>query len=155
MRLTIIVSDKKVCNDELCYDNLVWEGTPADIHALQWYDNIGWIEFVDGIMPNQEITVLPDWANNALAAWVAENTKPAPDPIPPTAEDNKYTASQKLYMTDWTTIPDVSDPTKSNPHLGNADEFIAYRNQIRAIAINPVAGFIDWAVEPQAVWINT
>lgn len=156
MRIVIVPSDGKVCNDDVCYENLIWQGTPPDVHALQWFDtNTGWIEFVDGIAPNENITVLPEWADNAIAAWTAENTKPVPDPLPPTAEQNKATASQKLYDTDWTTIPDVSDPAKSNPHLGNVDEFIAYRNQIRAIAINPVEGYIDWAVEPKAVWITS
>ena len=50
----------------------------------------------------------------------------------------KETASQLLYKTDWTTIPDVADPTKSNPYLMNQAEFIAYRSQVRQLAVNPV-----------------
>jgi hypothetical protein len=154
MKLTIIPSDKAVYEDGLCYSDLVWEGTPLDVHALQWKDGAGWIEFNDGA-PNENITVLPDWANNAMAAWQVaydEAHKPAPDPIPPTAEQNKQTASDLLYQTDWTTIPDVSDPTKSNPYLINVDEFLIYRNQIRQIAINPVGGEINWPAMPTAVW---
>jgi hypothetical protein len=95
---------------------------------------------------------LPDWANNAIAAWDVANT-PQP-PVPPTAEQNKQTASQLLYLTDWTTIPDVSDPTKSNPYLGNVNEYIAYRNQVRQTAINPVAGYIDFPTEPTPQWVS-
>lgn len=50
----------------------------------------------------------------------------------------KEQASGRLYATDWTTIPDVADPTKSNPYLLNQAEFIAYRSQVRQLAVNPV-----------------
>ena len=54
-----------------------------------------------------------------------------PVPVPPTAEQNKATASQLLTNTDWTTIPDVANPI-NDPYLANQDAFIAYRNVIRA-----------------------
>ncbi len=57
-----------------------------------------------------------------------------------------------LANTDWATIADVSDPALSNPYLTNADQFITYRNQIRRIAINPVAGEIVWPTTPSATW---
>jgi hypothetical protein len=44
------------------------EGTPADVHALQWVDVAGWIEY-EGPKVNETITVLPQWALNAMAAW--------------------------------------------------------------------------------------
>ena len=50
----------------------------------------------------------------------------------------KATAQQLLSTTDWTTIPDVADPAKSNPYLMNQSEFIAYRSQVRQLAVNPV-----------------
>ena len=58
----------------------------------------------------------------------------------------------KLQATDWTTIPDVSDPTKSNPYLSNVQDFVVYRNAVRQYAINPVAGDINWPTLPQEVW---
>lgn len=76
----------------------------------------------------------------------------APAPPPPTAEQNKQTATQKLYETDWTTIPDVGDPTKSNPYLGNVQAFVTYRNAVRQYAVNPVAGNIQWPIKPTEVW---
>jgi hypothetical protein len=154
MKLTIIPVDGAVYKDALCYSGLIWEGTPSNVHALQWLDTSGWIEFNDGT-PNENITVLPDWADNALAAWQVaydNSHKPAPDPLPPTAEQNKQTASNLLYQTDWTTIPDVADPQKTNPYLINPDEFIAYRNSLRAIAINPTEGYITWPTKPKAIW---
>jgi len=77
---------------------------------------------------------------------------PVPEPIPPTAEENKQTAMTRLQNTDWTTIPDVGDPTKSNPYLSNVQEFVVYRNAVRQYAINPVAGFIQWPTKPTEVW---
>jgi len=151
MRLTIIPLDKAVYVNGLCYTDLTWAGTPIDVHALQWFDVEGWIEFNDG-SPNQSITELPQWALNAEAAWIAERDKPAPDPLPPTAEQNKATAIRKLQETDWATIPDVADPNKSNPYLVNPAEYLTYRNTIRQYAINPVAGNIDWAIQPTAIW---
>jgi hypothetical protein len=75
-----------------------------------------------------------------------------PPPYVPTAEDNKNTAVNLLTQTDWTTIPDVADPALSNPYLTNQAEFITFRNQVRAIAINPVAGNIDFPATPTAIW---
>jgi len=49
----------------------------------------------------------------------------------------KYQASKLLYATDWTTIPDVSNPA-NNPYLLNASAFVAYRNTLRGLAVNPV-----------------
>lgn len=77
MRLTIIPFDSFVAVDgdgshkpldlSLC-------GIPVDVHALQWFDTQGWIEFVDGEPftpkpPNQDITELPEWASNCVSVW--------------------------------------------------------------------------------------
>jgi len=153
MKLTIIPSDNAVYEDGLCYSNLIWEGTPVNVHALQFNTEIsqGWIEFNDG-NANENITAIPSWAQNAKNAWQIAYDEEHQPPEPPTAEQNKQTAMMLLQSTDWTTIPDVSDSTKSNPYLANVNEFIAYRNAIRQYAIYPVAGNIDWAVMPNEVW---
>lgn len=62
----------------------------------------------------------------------------------------KQQASQLLYETDWTTIPDVADSTNS-PYLTNQAEFIAWRSQIRALAVNPVANPI-FPPKPNEIW---
>lgn len=150
MRLTVIPSDGLVSKDSVAYNDLVWNETPLDVHALQWYDSVGWIEYIAAAKPNEEITTLPNWANNALAAWNMANE---PKPIPPaTAEDNKNMAVSLLNATDWATIADVSNPLISNPYLTNASDFIAFRNIVRPIAITPVAGDLEWPPKPEAVW---
>jgi hypothetical protein len=77
---------------------------------------------------------------------------PQPAPVPPTAEQNKQNAISKLQTTDWTTIPDVGDSTKSNPYLSNVQDFVTYRNAVRQYAITPVAGNISWPAVPQESW---
>lgn len=65
--------------------------------------------------------------------------------------DNKSKATQLLQQTDWTTIPDVSDPAVSEPYLANASEFASYRNQLRKIAVNPPV-VATWPILPVEAW---
>jgi len=150
MLLTIIPVDGNVNKDGVGYLKLDLSscGIPSNIRALQWKETLGWLEFWDE--PNQNITSLPSWVDCCLAAWTVANT-PVP-PSPPTAEDNKQFAISLLQKTDWTTIPDVSDPTKSNPYLSNVNDFVTYRNTVRQYALNPIAGEIVWPTLPQEVW---
>lgn len=148
MRLTIIPSDGAVYENGVCYSGLTWDGTPANVHALQWDNGTGWIEFNDGT-PNEDIETLPLWAGNAEAAWTEANTPKPPEP--PTAEENKATAMGLLSATDWVNQPDVRN-TAVSPHLVNGQEFDAYRLQVRQIAVYPVAGEIEWPVIPTEVW---
>jgi len=151
MKLTIIPVDGTVNEDGKAYIGLDLSSCaiPADVHALQWQDTAGWIEYNTPV-PNESITELPAWANCCMTKWTEANT-PVP-PAPPTAAQNKTTAVNKLQATDWTTIPDVGDPTKSNPYLSNVQDFVVYRNAVRQYAINPVAGDINWPTLPQEVW---
>ena len=152
MRLTIIPSDGAVYINQKAYLPLVWEGTPTNVHALQWDQNAGWVEYNDGT-PNEDITALPSWANNAVTAWEARDyiVKNPPPPPPPTAEENKYQAMGLLLETDWVNEPDVTDPNLI-PHLLNKDEFDAYRLELRKIAVSPTAGYIEWPVKPAEQW---
>jgi hypothetical protein len=65
---------------------------------------------------------------------------------------NKTDASTLLQQTDWTTIPDVSDPTKSNPFLANVSDFLTYRNTVRQTAINPPSILVEFPNTPEEVW---
>ena len=153
MKLTIIIPDGAVYQDDLCYSGLTWEGTPSNVRALQWNESSGWLEFNDG-SPNEDISLLPDWAFNAGSAWATAdyNAKNPPPPPPPTAAQNAITASGMLASTDWATIPDVSDSSKSSPYLTNVADYLAYRNAVRQYIIHPVAGDITWPTAPKAIW---
>lgn len=153
MKLSIIPSDGTVCENGTCYTNLSWADTPANIHALQWDTDSGWLEFNDG-SPNEPINVLPPWTLNAEAAWnAAANPPPPPAPTPEEiAEQNKQQASAILRETDWVNEPDVLDPSR-NPHLLNQAEFLTYREEIRKIAVNPPTFVIEnWPTKPTNVW---
>lgn len=91
--------------------------------------------------------------------WLSDTPKPTQAELDslwiPTQEkiskqNCKKQASELLYETDWTTIPDVADPANS-PYLTNQAEFIAWRSQIRALAVNPVADPI-FPPKPVEVW---
>jgi hypothetical protein len=75
MKLTIIPIDKKVGIDELFFGNLDLSecAIPANVHALQWYETEGEIEFTnnpDRTKPQNElISELPAWANACVTKW--------------------------------------------------------------------------------------
>lgn len=158
MKLTIIPSDGAVYENGICYSDLTWQGTPADVHALQFDTDLsyGWIEYVDGVKPNEDIFELPQWALNAEAAWDVANTPPPPPPAPTPEEiqqQNKNKATSLLQQTDWTATVDISNPQYSNPYLANQDEFLAYRSQVREIAVNPpMTPVTVWPTLPTEVW---
>jgi hypothetical protein len=70
-----------------------------------------------------------------------------------TAQENKDKATLLLSQTDWVNQPDVYDTT-INPHLLNRNDFIAYRAQLRTIAVNPVDGNLNWTTIPMSQWSN-
>ena len=69
MKITIIPSDQAVYKDGVSYSGLTLNTVPAEVHALQWSNNKGHIEFVDNAKANEEILELPSWANDALNLW--------------------------------------------------------------------------------------
>ena len=90
MRLTIIPIDGFVCVDNVSkYQPLDLSqcNIPADVHAIQWYDTKGWIEFSDDgdpftpKPPNELINKLPAWANKCVQVW--NDYVPPEPPAPP------------------------------------------------------------------------
>jgi hypothetical protein len=63
----------------------------------------------------------------------------------------KAQATTLLQATDWTTIPDVANPAVSTPYLMNQAAFAAYRSQVRALAVNPVANPV-FPAQPTEEW---
>lgn len=86
MRLVIIPIDKAVYLDEACKSNLDLSACniPKNVHALQWFDVKGWIEFNDDgdpftpQPPNEIIEQLPQWADDCVAVWEATPFPPNP-----------------------------------------------------------------------------
>lgn len=67
------------------------------------------------------------------------------------AAQNKAEAIQLLSATDWCEMPSVSN-TALTPHLTNISDFITYRTQLRAIAVNPSSNTITWPTMPTEQW---
>ena len=65
--------------------------------------------------------------------------------------DNKQKASELLQQTDWTSFADVGNANLSNPYLVNQSDFIAYRSQLRQIAVYPAYDSI-FPSKPDEVW---
>jgi hypothetical protein len=70
MKLTIIRADGAVYKDGVSYSGLDLSAIPSNIHALQWYENEGEVEF-NGIpkLQNEIISELPSWAITAMTKW--------------------------------------------------------------------------------------
>ncbi len=151
MKLTIVADDNCVYVDGVSCFPLIWDGTPQYVRALQWDGASGWIEFSD-FRPNEVISSLPAWANNAYLAW--QNAIATRDQIKkPTVADNKITASNLLSQTDWANQLDVIDNTRT-VYLTNQNDFLIFREKVRAILVNCVDGDIDWPLIPKAVWAS-
>ena len=77
--------------------------------------------------------------------WVSQGNTAKPEPeLVYTALLNKAKAKQILADTDWSQAPDVT--------ISNKAEFVTYRAKIRAIALNPTDGNLDWGTEPTPAW---
>lgn len=122
---------------------------PEGVTALYWNGDSGWIENGTNAIYNQDITELPDWANECIAIF--QSKIPVPKPITP-EEECKEQALMLLQRTDWSEIPSVSDPANT-PHLLNLQEFIDYRIAVRELAVNPVAN-PTFPILPTAQWSN-
>lgn len=94
-RLTIIPVDGAVYRDQQVFVNLDFTncGIPADVHALQWKDGLGWIEYTD-TRENLPITEQPTWAlacvqlwEDAYQLWLTEQS--APDPLDETVDPSQ------------------------------------------------------------------
>jgi len=81
MRLCIITNDKIIIKDGEGYSGLDVSYIPTTVHAFQWYETYGEIEYKNtelGIKPpNENITSFPDWVNSALTVWDTAKTAEA------------------------------------------------------------------------------
>lgn len=92
MRLTIVPQDGFVQvdgNPKFMPLDLSTCEIPQSIHALQWYNTRGWVEFKEDEdpftpkQPNEEITELPQWALNCVQVWEAWQPPVPPEPQQP------------------------------------------------------------------------
>ena len=74
MKLSIIVPDSAVYVDGKSYTNISSLSSLSNVHALQWKDTEGHIEYNNG-MPNEIINELPVWAVEAKLEWEDKDAK--------------------------------------------------------------------------------
>lgn len=132
MKLTIIPVDGTVVKDGVAYTGLAFSSAniPADVHALQWQGQSGWIEQID--MTNTPLSSLPDWAERLLAIWQAaddEANAPPPEPTPEeTAAMRIAELKQLLLETDYVVLADYD---KDKPDV--IAQRAAWRAEIREL----------------------
>jgi hypothetical protein len=135
MRLIIIPSDKFISIDGQglldIEQDLSW--IPSDVHAVQWYDTWGEIEYNDG-SPNERIEELGIF-EQAIQNYFAdiqriEGDKEAAEAARDYWEELRVLRNQRLSECDWTQVVDVqlSDAKKA--------EWTLYRQQLRDLPEN-------------------
>jgi len=105
------------------------------------------------LAPNAEFTI-----TDGVINWINPSVPPVTQAQ---IDEAKQTLSAKLVfdvckeqavnilkLTDWATLSDV---TTESPKLLNQDEFLAYRQTIRSLVVNPVAD-PSWPTMPKAQW---
>jgi hypothetical protein len=60
--------------DGVSYSGIDFSYVPQNVHALQFNNGEGWIEF-KGRVENEPINILPDWANQAVLGWEEAKVK--------------------------------------------------------------------------------
>jgi hypothetical protein len=147
MKLTIIPNDKAVYKDGLSYLALDLSSVniPADVRALQWDNNSGHIEYKNHIKPNEDIDILPSWANEAYNIWVnadteakakaaslEQETPDAPDVLTDAQKLAviKIDRNARLAACDWTQLSDL-------PNTVNKEAWATYRQALRDFPNNP------------------
>lgn len=113
--------------------------------AIPSYD-----DYTQYIVPGQPVEIGGQW----YTSWIVVDNTPEQQAAADEQrrQINKAEASNLLTQTDWTAVPSIADPAQSNPYLANQNEFFAYRNQVRAIALNPPVVVESWPTKPVEVW---
>lgn len=146
MQLTIIPIDGTVKKDGETYINLNLSSCaiPNDVHALQWADTSGWIEYKSALIDNEPITSLPDWAtlcisvheqqieinkNIELEKYINFNTDSR---LISLSDGEKYNIfiedrNLRLQASDWTQLPDV----QAIHNQSWKDAWATYRQELR------------------------
>lgn len=146
-RLTIIPEDKTIYVDQVALFDFDLSFIPSDVHALQWSNGTGWIEYKS--QDSESINQLPDWANQAIDLWQNKMDEINAEPIPqePTTEDftiaikhHLHTkAQEKNYESEYS----ISSYTSSDnaQWKAEADAFVAWRDDVWEYAYQEYAKF--------------
>lgn len=137
MRMTIIPVDKVVYVNGTCAFGLDLSGCsiPSNVHALQWYEDKGEVEYKD--QPNEAITQLPLWANAAHGVWetaVNTPTKPQVNTWASFAMDVQRALNAFAYEKEYFSIESACTYVGSTnqEYKADADVCVAMRDSVWA-----------------------
>lgn len=143
MRLTIIPSDKTIGINNVFYTGIKTDFSwiPENVHALQWYDTYGELEFNDG-SANQKIEDLGIYSE-AITHHENETLRISKERIKAEELYNnsdwskllRKSRNSRLFDSDWTQLPDNSLTDEQKNSWKN------YRQELRdlpsTITVNP------------------
>lgn len=135
MRITLIPSDKTIAIDNEFYRNIEQDFSwiPSNIHAVQWYDTWGEIEYIDG-SPNKRIEELGIF-EQAVLDFNNEKKRIIDEKVARQAARDYWAEIRSirdnlLWMCDWTQNPD--SPLTEEKKLA----WKTYRQQLRDLPEN-------------------
>ena len=130
MRLTIVPSDKIISIDGNGLLNIQqdFSWVPANVHAVQWYDTWGEVEYNDGT-PNERIEELGVFAE-AETKYNAEKARiqaelDAIEAARDYLQELRDLRNGRLFLSDWTQLADNSLTTAQKT------AWSTYRQQLR------------------------
>lgn len=155
MRLTVIPDDKTIGIDNHSFLNINddWSWIPPNVHAFQWYDTWGEIEY-KGVALNERVETLGIF-ENAVSMYQrefqrVENEKIAAEAARDYWEELREYRFYRLRETDWTQVADV--PISES----KKQEYQIYRQQLRDLISNVSDPKVlvldpdhpDWPIKP-------
>jgi hypothetical protein len=134
MRLTIIPEDKSISIDGIILTNIQQDFSwiPDNVHAVQWYDTHGHVEYTD-TRPNLHITELGIYEKSVELLDKEQKRREEIEESLNDYEDALIRIrNRKLYETDWTQLPN-SPLTQEQQEL-----WAKYRQELRDLPKNIV-----------------
>ena len=126
MKLTLVAEDKVVVKDGQEQHDLELKWLPSNVWALQWNDDKGHIEYIDGRVESiSELGIYQQAVDEWQTAYNKSNTG-----VTPWEDIFKTTRNNLLSESDWTQLTDnaLTDAKKQ--------EWAVYRQQLRDLPAN-------------------
>jgi hypothetical protein len=140
MRVTIIPEDKFIRKDDIMINLPEWNFDDSNIHAIQWYDTEGEIEYKGTPNPTntsfQDTSILEPYINS-LEAYLDAQSAIVPPPPPPPGPNYLSFWDTLLFSSVYASIRTQS--FTSLPMNTLATEFIALIGDAKAGRPNTVA----------------
>jgi len=145
MRITIIPEDGYVSVDGVGYTGISMNGVPEDIHAVQWYENVGEIEYV-GDVPNATVSNI-DTLQPIINRWQAEKDRQDALEADPYYEDTLEQAKERKIAN----LKILAEARKKNIYEEGANKLDSEATQsiselLNLALIKKVQGDNEWTV---------